>query len=186
MNGVACAVEAVNDTRVVCVTGQRPVVEADARLAVTVVAKGTAVVPTHVAYLYIDRWSARTTWLNGEFPGDGWDVVVPRGQALLVDQDTPLIRILTVQGLLIFDNKDIMLNASYIYVYGGTFQVGTVDEPFQHKAYITLHGDRRKTIELPFVGAKVRPAGRSPPPQRGSIRFRLDLPARAPHGAYVW
>lgn len=38
---------------------------------------------------------------------------------------------------------------------GGELRVGLEEEPFLHKATITLHGDRWSTIELPFVGAKM-------------------------------
>ena len=48
-----------------------------------------------------------------------------------------------------------MQDATYIWVAGGSFSVGTEARPFTHQATITLHGDRWKTVELPFIGAKV-------------------------------
>jgi hypothetical protein len=49
----------------------------------------------------------------------------------------------------------LMQDATYIWVAGGSFSVGTETQPFTHQATITLHGDRWKTVELPFIGAKV-------------------------------
>ncbi len=47
------------------------------------------------------------------------------------------------------------LDAEYILVFGGVFEVGTAAAPFTNKATITLHGDRYKSIELPMIGSKV-------------------------------
>ncbi len=47
------------------------------------------------------------------------------------------------------------MNATYIFVSGGRFEVGTEAEPFTQRAVITLHGDRWKDVELPNLGSKV-------------------------------
>lgn len=59
-------------------------------------------------------------------------------------------------GSLIFDdNQDVNLNAEYIIITdGGSFQVGTREKPFLHKAIITMYGSVR-SIELPIFGSKV-------------------------------
>ena len=59
-------------------------------------------------------------------------------------------------GSLIFDdNQDVTLNAEYIIVTdGGVIQVGTKENPFVHKATITLYGTIAST-QLPIYGAKV-------------------------------
>ena len=61
-----------------------------------------------------------------------------------------------VGGTLLFhDEGDVHLQAEYILITdGGTLQVGTEEEPFQHQATITLHGNLRSK-ELPIYGAKV-------------------------------
>lgn len=58
----------------------------------------------------------------------------------MLDISPPRLYMLVVQGALIFDRVDIELDAHYIFVMGGTFQVGTEDDPFLQKATITLHG----------------------------------------------
>ena len=49
---------------------------------------------------------------------------------------------------------DLTFDATYIFVYGGTFQAGSENEPFRNRLTITLHGDRFNTVEIPNVGAK--------------------------------
>lgn len=104
---------------------------------------------------YLDRWSHLTSWLRDEPPLDGDSVIIPPDQAILMDMSPPRLFLLLIQGLLVFDRQDLNLDASYILVHGGTLEVGTESEPFEHQATITLHGDRRKSVELPAVGAKV-------------------------------
>ena len=75
---------------------------------------------------------------------------------MLLDTDTEVLKILLIKGgTFIFDDeKDIHLQAEYILITGGgTFQVGTEEHPFQHKATITMHGHVRSK-ELPVFGAK--------------------------------
>jgi hypothetical protein len=62
--------------------------------------------------------------------------------------------ILLPGGTVIFDEKDVELNAENILIVdGGTLQIGTEAAPFQHKAIITMHGNLRAD-ELPIYGAK--------------------------------
>ena len=53
-----------------------------------------------------------------------------------------------------FDEADLELQAENILITdGGRLQVGTEEEPFQHNAIITLHGNQRSP-ELPVYGTK--------------------------------
>lgn len=74
---------------------------------------------------------------------------------MVLDMDTPKLAMLLIKGgNLIFDNKDIHLHSEHILIVNnGTFQVGTEENPFEHKAQITLHGHVLST-ELPVYGAK--------------------------------
>lgn len=82
-------------------------------------------------------------------------VVISTGQTLLLDMDTPVLFFLLVDGgTVIFDDKDIHLQAEHILIAkNGTFMVGTEEKPFEHKAIITLHGNVTSK-ELPVYGAK--------------------------------
>ena len=83
-------------------------------------------------------------------------VIIKKGQTMLLDIDTPVFKILLIQGgQLIFDEKDLHLQAENILITeGGMLRIGEAPEkPFQHKALITIHGHVRST-ELPVYGAK--------------------------------
>ena len=144
-------------TAVQCVSGSRwgAIHPQDTTLVVS--GKGAAmIVPKETRWLYIDRWSDPRTWLDSEMPVDGDTVIVPEGEAILVDLNTPKLFLVLVLGTMVFaDDQDLNFNATYIWVAGGTFQIGTEERPFTHKATITLFGDRWNTIELPFIGSKV-------------------------------
>ena len=104
---------------------------------------------------YVDRWSNIYSWLESEPPVDGDSVVVPEGQAIMLDVHSPKLFLLLISGYFEFDRQDLMLNATYIWIAGGSFYVGSEAAPFQHQATITLHGDRWNTIELPVIGSKM-------------------------------
>ena len=62
----------------------------------------------------------------------------------VLDVPTPNLSVLLVQGVLVFDRSvsQLSLDAEYIFVFGGTLEVGTREAPFPGKATITLHGER--------------------------------------------
>jgi hypothetical protein len=154
-NGVACTVTAVDSAGVTCTTGKRDAIRA-VSVEVTVSGLGRATVDTSRVYFrYLDRWSQLTTWLNQEPPVEGDSVVVPYGQAVLMDVSPPKLFLFLIEGEVIFDRRDLTLDATYVWVHGGTLEIGTEAEPFVNKATVTLHGDRWKDIELPHIGAKV-------------------------------
>ena len=75
---------------------------------------------------------------------------------MLLDIDTPVFKILLIEGgQLIFDEKDLHLQAEHILItQGGMLRIGeSPEKPFQHKATMTIHGHVRST-ELPIYGAK--------------------------------
>ncbi|KAK3265674.1 hypothetical protein CYMTET_25659 [Cymbomonas tetramitiformis] len=122
-----------------------------------------AVVESTANYTYIDRWSSRTTWGGGAPPGPGDSAMIPAGTTVLFDVEYAELQLLLVAGTLIFDDSaDRNLTCGYIWLNQDTaakgsaarLQVGTEEEPFQHKATITLTGNRYSD-ELPLIGAKV-------------------------------
>ncbi|CAO2602354.1 Pkhd1l1 [Lemmus lemmus] len=106
-------------------------------------------------FLYVDAWSANSSWGGSPPPEEGSLAVITKGQIILLDQSTPILKMLLIQGgTLIFDEADIELQAENILITdGGVLQIGTEASPFQHKAVITLHGHLRSP-ELPVYGAK--------------------------------
>jgi len=157
LSGVPCAVYWLNATQVQCITGPRPPEYVTVSVVkVLVEGYGWALIDDDAEFLYVDKWSALTSWLNQEPPLEGDLVYIPDGQVILLDINTPILTALIIEGALYFDRtKNLTLDASYIFINGGLLQVGTAEDPFENHATITLHGDRYKTIELPHIGAKV-------------------------------
>ena len=122
---------------------------------------GRALYENLETFWYIDRWSSSYTWGCPDdscLPKQGEIIVIPRGQVILLDITTPILAVLLLDGgRLIWDRKDgIELHMQYgIVNSGGSFEIGTEEEPFcPHKALIMLYGHQR-SINLPIYGAKV-------------------------------
>eukprot|EP00854_Cymbomonas_tetramitiformis_P002776 gene2777-3559_t len=122
-----------------------------------------AVLDAEANYTYIDKWSSRTTWGGAEPPGPGESAMIPAGTTVLFDVEHAELHLLIIAGTLLFDDSgNRNLTAGYIWLNQDTqaegsaarLQVGTLEEPFQHKATITLVGNRYSE-ELPLIGAKV-------------------------------
>ncbi|MEJ7632415.1 MAG: G8 domain-containing protein [Rubrobacteraceae bacterium] len=85
-----------------------------------------------------ELWSDPATW-GGAVPQAGAGVTIPAGKTIVLDRDVDLAN-LTVEGTLIFDERDIELSSDWIMVHG-TLRIGTESAPFQHQANITLTDD---------------------------------------------
>ncbi|KAL6460366.1 hypothetical protein MHYP_G00303320 [Metynnis hypsauchen] len=151
--GSVCDVQSVNETQVICVTNAQPTSQLT-KVRVLVGDQGVALMD-HADFFYIDVWSSRYTWGGESPPEEGTFAVITKGQTILLDVSTPVLKMLLIQGgKLIFDEADIELQAENILITdGGALQIGTEDQPFQHKAIITLHGHLRSP-EIPVYGAK--------------------------------
>uniref|UniRef100_A0A673UX60 Fibrocystin-L n=1 Tax=Suricata suricatta TaxID=37032 RepID=A0A673UX60_SURSU len=148
-----CDVEYSNKTYILCVTNAH-VPSGWAPVHVNIRSSGMAKLDD-ADFLYVDAWSSNFSWGGNSPPEEGALVVITKGQTILLDQNTPILKMLLIQGgTLIFDEADIELQAENILITdGGILQIGTEASPFQHRAVITLHGDLRSP-ELPVYGAK--------------------------------
>jgi hypothetical protein len=144
ISGVPCNVQSWTSVKITCITGPRSVEDVlPTSLNIFIPGRGYSISSDTTQFMYIDRWSDLTSWKNQEPPVDGDIVWVPEGQVIMLDQNTPVLSSLLIEGSLYFDvNKDITLDAVYIFVKGGIMQIGTHEEPYEKKATITLHGDR--------------------------------------------
>ncbi len=69
----------------------------------------------------LTRWSG---W-DKKPTTDGTNVTIPAGTKILLDVSTPVMNYLHIFGDLIFDEKDVTLDAHYIYVReGGHLWIG--------------------------------------------------------------
>ncbi|MET1259868.1 G8 domain-containing protein [Flagellimonas sp. DF-77] len=85
------------------------------------------------------NWSNPDSWPSGQVPRQNESVVIPEGQTILLDMDTPSLGSLEIHGELRFVDRDVRLTARWIMVHG-LLQIGTAETPFQNRATITLTG----------------------------------------------
>jgi hypothetical protein len=158
IDGIDCPAKSANLTSVTCTTGKRPGL---VKSSLEIFIKGKGLVSTKgLIFIYANYWSADTTW-GGEFsPMDGESVYIPPGLNLLVDVDrTANLRAVIVEGQLIFapssnPNHERFFDAMYIFVHGGSMEVGTEEFPYTSKLTITMHGTVSDPY-LPIYGNKV-------------------------------
>ena len=133
---------------------------------VNVDGKGNAAAsdPDNREFWYIDRWSSHFTWGCNDTsvecknkPVDHDIAVIPKGKTILLDETTPILSVLLIQGgTLLWAHKDgISLRAQYILITDeGHFEAGTPTEPLCGKnpanpinADIELFGHHRQCFE---------------------------------------
>jgi hypothetical protein len=73
------------------------------------------------------KWSNPTTWGVSIPPIDNDLIYVPVGTTLLVDVNTPILNGIAVEGgtLVFSDDLDLVVQAGFITMNGGTFIAGT-------------------------------------------------------------
>ena len=54
--------------------------------------------PGAAYFQYVDVWSSRFTWGGLDPPGEGDFVVIPSDMTVLLDTNTPVLKILLIQG----------------------------------------------------------------------------------------
>ena len=148
-----CTILNWNDSVIICRTGSYHT-NRQATVSVFVTNVGFAET-SEQTYAYIDRWSSNYTWGGTSPPREGETVFIPKQYIVLLDLSPPPLNLILIEGELIFeDSLDISLQAKYIVVNGGYMQIGTEENPFLHKATITLYGNILDP-EIPLYGAKV-------------------------------
>lgn len=121
---ITCTVTAVTDTQITCTTGARPNLPTTNSFVVTI-SGNSASVQTN-GFLYGHRWSDELTW-GGDFaPIDDDSVYVPKGMVLIVDQTTPNLYLILVEGSIVFaDEADMTIETTFLIVENGVFRAGT-------------------------------------------------------------
>ncbi|XP_062600839.1 fibrocystin-L-like [Saccostrea cucullata] len=154
IDGSICSVTSWTDVQIECDTDQHTDT-GKYKVSVTVPGNGLAN-PGGFEFFYVDIWSSPFTWENGILPKENELVVIKEGHTVLLDISPPVLDTILIDGgNLVFDTKDIELQAQRILITkGGKLQVGSSDAPFPNKAKITLHGHVRSK-ELPVYGTKM-------------------------------
>lgn len=87
------------------------------------------------------KWSDPASWESGQVPSVGQTIEIPKGKEILLDVSPPALKGLTINGTLVFADKDINLTAEWIMVHGeGKLEIGVPGKPYTRKATITLTG----------------------------------------------
>ena len=121
------------------------------------------------------RWSDAATWPSGRVPVAGEAVMIAAGKSVLLDVSPPALESLTIFGTLVFDQKDLALEAGWIMLHDGTLAIGSEQQPFTKQATITLNA--------PDPAEEVMGMG-----TRGLLlmgKSRLDLFGSAPEVAWT-
>jgi hypothetical protein len=84
-----------------------------------------------------ELWSNPATW-GGTKPVAGQAVTIPANKHIILDEDTPDLAGLTINGTLEFDRKNVNLTADWIMVMG-SMHIGSAALPFVQQAVITLN-----------------------------------------------
>ena len=96
IDGVACSVSSATATTIVCSVGARSGSYTQANTFAVVLGNNNAILRD--TFLYVLRWSDQATWGVDIPPVDNDLIVVPTGTTLLVDQNTPILEGIAVDG----------------------------------------------------------------------------------------
>jgi hypothetical protein len=77
-------------------------------------------------------WSDKKNWPNETLPIAGDNVHILSGWKMILDiEETPIIDLLRVNGILIFsDEKDVHLQSKHIFVRAGELHIGNETNPY--------------------------------------------------------
>lgn len=89
-------------------------------------------------------WSQAETWGSAGKPTAGQDVLIPLGTRIILDETPPDLGGLRIEGILVFDRKDLELTSKWMVLNGGILRIGSEEEPFAQKAILTLNDTNRE------------------------------------------
>lgn len=99
-------------------------------------------------------WSSPVLW-GGSLPAAGDTVDIPVGLCVLLDLNPPALGGLVVRGTLRFqDDGDRALSAAWVHVLGGSLEIGSPNQPFQHRATLTLTDTQTAHHAVPGMGTR--------------------------------
>ena len=94
------------------------------------------------SFLYVLKWSNPLTWGVDMPPVDNDLIYVPKGTTLYVDQDTPILEGIDVEGgtLVFADEGSLTVQAGFITMNGGRFIAGTEQHPHTNPLTFIMYG----------------------------------------------
>jgi len=140
IDGVVCVNGAITATSIVCTVGARAGSYTQANTFTVALGSSNAILQD--TFLYVLRWSEPATWGVDIPPVDNDLIVVPLGTTLLVDQNTPILEGIAVDGgkLIFEDGNPLTVQAGFITLNGGQFIAGTEQNPHASDLTFIMHG----------------------------------------------
>ena len=125
IDGIGCVVSATTSSSIKCTVGSRLKIPSAGNTFTVTIGNYNPILLDK--FTYVMRWSDSRTWGVDIPPIDGDLVYIPKGLSLLVDQSTPVLLAIVVEGgnLIFSDEKDMVVQAGFITMNGGTFIAGT-------------------------------------------------------------
>jgi hypothetical protein len=153
IDGVDCPVASATATTVVCNVAARLTTPTIDNTFTVSIGPSSAILKD--IFLYVLKWSSAATWGVDTPPVDYDLVYVPKGTTLLVDQDTPILEGIAVEGgrLVFSDDMDLKVQAGHITMNGGHFIAGTATHPHTHKLEFVMYGGYYGK-QMPMFGNK--------------------------------
>lgn len=141
IDGVTCSNVVVNSaTEATCTVGARSSTYTQKNTFDVTVGNSKAIIRDH--FLYVLKFSDYRTWGVSMPPVDNDLIYVPFGTTLYVDQNTPILEGIAVEGgtLVFADGMNLVVQAGFITMNGGTFIAGTEQHPHMSKLEFILYG----------------------------------------------
>lgn len=115
VDGIVCAVTGVSSTRINCTIGAKPTIIPDTTFDILI--DGRRAIVNCRNFTYAFRYSDPNTW-SGDFPPIAGDAIyVPKGMILMMDQSTPKLKTIIVEGSIAFsDENDITVQSESIII----------------------------------------------------------------------
>lgn len=140
IDGVNCPIASATATTIVCNVAARTTTPTIDNTFTVMIGPSKAILKD--TFYYVLKWSSAATWGVDTPPVDNDLVYVPKGMTLYVDEDTPILEGIAVEGgrLVFSDEKDLKVQAGHITMNGGHFIAGTADHPHTHNLEFVLYG----------------------------------------------
>ena len=140
IDGVDCAVTASTASQITCTVGSRSNTYNLENTFTVYVGNSAAILRD--SFLYVLKWSNALTWGVDMPPVDNDLIYVPKGTTLYVDQDTPILEGIAVEGgtLVFADEGNLTVQAGFITLNGGRFIAGTEQHPHTNPLTFIMHG----------------------------------------------
>ena len=141
IDGIECTSAAsVNASAIKCTVGARPTIPSENTFVATFGGNNAII---NSEFVYVLKWSDDATWGTDVPPVKGDLVAVPKGMALLIDQNIPnaLEGIAVENGtLIVADDQALEIHTGFITLVGGRFIAGTEARPHQNNLKFVMYG----------------------------------------------